>query len=203
MAFMPKTSAPTRPAEPASNEERLIDAAMRCVEKYGVKKTFLDDIAVEAALSRRTAYRIFGSRKALLEKIAARIVDSLSTQVRMRSSRYESVEDALVLGAVEGLQTARANKLFMSVLEALGDEGLERYLLDPKGPAFAYTRRAFADTFARAREQDVLRPDASDDELTLIMVAANCIFLLREDMDKKEQVNFLRKFLLPAILRRG
>lgn len=184
-----------------SNEARLLDAAIRCVEKFGLKKTFLDDVASEAELSRRTAYRTFGSRKALLEKIAARTVEALSAQVRLRTRKYESPEDALVLGAVEGLHMALANQTFISVLAELGDDGLERYLLDPDGPAFAYTKSAFSEVFSRAREAGVLREDASDDELTMIMVSANCIFLLREGMSKKEQVLFLRKFLVPAVFK--
>lgn len=184
-----------------STEERLLDAAVRCVEKYGVEKTFLDDIGKEANLSRRTVYRSFSSRKELLTKVALRSVAVFHDQVKELMRQYDSVADAFVIGAVETLYMARRDKVFMAILEAVGDDGLERYLLDPTGPAFAYTRDAWAETFARARENGEMRADATDDELTFILASANCIFLLRDRMTKEEQIHFMQKFLLPAILK--
>jgi len=40
-------------------EQRMVAAAVRCVARWGLAKTSLDDIAREAGSSRATAYRVF------------------------------------------------------------------------------------------------------------------------------------------------
>lgn len=182
------------------NEERLVDAAIRCIEKYGAAKTFIDDIAREAGLSRPTAYRTFGSRKRLLEQVAARSVAVFGKRMRLKMRKYTNFADAITLGVVESLYLAKHDKVFMATLEALGDKGLERYLLDPAAPAFAYTLAAWAEAFDTARTEGQLRNGLSNDDLATLLCSVNCIFLLRDDMSKKEQIAFLRKFLLPAVM---
>ncbi|MEA2588672.1 MAG: hypothetical protein QOH66_1599, partial [Actinomycetota bacterium] len=51
----------------ATQEQRVIDAALRCIARWGIAKTTLDDIAREASCSRATIYRLFpGGKDALL-----------------------------------------------------------------------------------------------------------------------------------------
>ena len=44
-------------------EQRMVAAAIRCVSRWGLAKTSLDDIAREAGASRATAYRVFPGGK--------------------------------------------------------------------------------------------------------------------------------------------
>ncbi|QIL74003.1 TetR/AcrR family transcriptional regulator (plasmid) [Diaphorobacter sp. HDW4B] len=185
-----------------SNETRLIEAALRCIANNGISKTFVEDIAQEAGLSRPTAYRTFGTRKALLEGVAAHCANRMKDTMRKRLTRYKSFSDAVVLGSTEALDMARKDKVLILVFEALGDSGLERYLLDPKGPVIGYTLNAWNDWFDDARKSGELRPDVSNDELATLLTAGNVFFLLRTDFSKSEQIAFLRKFLLPSILAR-
>src|SRR5207237_771201 len=54
-----------------TQEQRVIDAALRCIARWGVSKTTLDDVAREASCSRATIYRQFpGGKDALLGAIA-------------------------------------------------------------------------------------------------------------------------------------
>ena len=183
-----------------SNQERLVEAAIRCIRTHGISHAFIDDIAREAGLSRPTAYRTFGSRKTLLESVAAHLANHFKIMVEARLKRYTTMADAFVLGSTESLYIAKKDKVFMALLEALGDKGLERYLLDPNGPVFAYTLEAWKETFSAARASGALRRDVTNHELTTLICGANCFFLLRDDFSKKEQIAFLQKFLLPALL---
>ena len=192
---MPKIKAPA-----VGNEERLVAAAIRCIEKYGISRTFIDDIAREAGLSRPTAYRTFGSRRALLERVAAHATGQFKVRMKVKLRRYPDIADAIAIGATESLFLARQDNIFMAVMAALGDQGLERYLLDPAGPVFAYTKEAWADAVAKARAAGELRKEVSDDELATLICGSNCFFLLRNDFSRTEQIAFLRKFLLPAVL---
>ena len=49
-------------------EERLVDAMLACVSRWGVAKTTLDDVARQAGCSRATIYRVFpGGKDSLIE----------------------------------------------------------------------------------------------------------------------------------------
>ena len=183
-----------------SNEMRLITAAINCIEKYGIAKTFIDDISREAGLSRPTAYRTFSSREALLEQVAAHVANNFKNRVKKNLKKYASFEDAITLGAIASLYLGKNDKVFIAILDALGDQGLERYLLNPKGPVFKDTLEAWRETFQNARTKGKLRDDVTDEELVTLIISANSIFMLRDDMNRKEQTAFLRKFLLPAIM---
>ena len=42
-----------------SAESRVLDAARRCVDRWGLGKLTIDDVATEAGVSRATLYRLF------------------------------------------------------------------------------------------------------------------------------------------------
>jgi AcrR family transcriptional regulator len=91
----------TREGPPAAPgvEGRLVDAALRCVARWGVAKTTLDDIAREAGCSRATAYRLFpGGKEALLAAVAAHEVRRLLGDLTARLEQAEGLEDRLVAG---------------------------------------------------------------------------------------------------------
>ncbi len=58
-------------ADVASPEERITAAALRCIARWGVAKTTLDDVAREAGCSRATIYRLFpGGKDSLVTAVA-------------------------------------------------------------------------------------------------------------------------------------
>lgn len=80
-------------------EQRLVDAALRCIARWGVRKTSIDDIAREAGVSRATVYRVFpGGKERLLEALvcleAGRILHGYAADV----AAAESLEELLVAG---------------------------------------------------------------------------------------------------------
>jgi AcrR family transcriptional regulator len=72
------------PDEPV---QRVLDAAIRCVSRWGMAKTSVEDIAREAGISRATLYRLFpGGRDVLFEQAGeaelARIFGLLARDLR-------------------------------------------------------------------------------------------------------------------------
>jgi len=49
-----------------SPEDRILDAARRCVDRWGMNKLTIDDVATEANVSRATLYRIFPGGKDIM-----------------------------------------------------------------------------------------------------------------------------------------
>ena len=86
-------------------EQRVSDAVLRCIARWGVAKTTLDDIAREAGLSRATVYRLFpGGKDALLEAVATSEVQRFFRAVSARLDEADSLEELLVAGISEAGQ---------------------------------------------------------------------------------------------------
>jgi len=113
---MPSASSVVAPASGPSDEleERLVAAMLECIGRWGVAKTTADDIARAAGVSRATLYRAFPGGKdvafeALLRHELTRFFDAVESRFR----QADSLEDLLVVGAVEAAR-------FLLGHEALG-----------------------------------------------------------------------------------
>ena len=78
--------------------DALADAALRCIARWGLTKTTLEDVAREAGLSRATVYRSFpgGGKEALFAALADRELQRLTVAVAEAVEETESLEDAVV-----------------------------------------------------------------------------------------------------------
>ena len=75
---------PTSPT--AELADRILEAALRCIARWGMAKTTLDDIAREAGCSRATIYRAFpGGKQSVIHATGERelrcFLDDLSAEV--------------------------------------------------------------------------------------------------------------------------
>ena len=90
----------------SSADTRLIDATLRCVARWGVAKTSLDDVAREAGCSRATVYRAFpGGKDALLDTVLTVEVHRFLDRVRTEVDAAGALEDALVAAMTEAGRT--------------------------------------------------------------------------------------------------
>jgi AcrR family transcriptional regulator len=64
------------PGSDAEARERIVGAAVRCVDRYGPGKTGLSDVAAELGVTRQTVYRYFAGTDDLLAAVARSAADS-------------------------------------------------------------------------------------------------------------------------------
>lgn len=105
----PTAEAPDRPprrgAEACSRAEqhrrRLIDGALRCLERRGLAATTVDDIARAGGCSRATVYRVFpGGRDEVLAGVMAAESSRLLDAVRRATARADALETVVVAGTL-------------------------------------------------------------------------------------------------------
>jgi AcrR family transcriptional regulator len=65
-------SGPTSPTGTDDVRERILAAAERCIDRHGVRKTTMVDIASQVGLSRPSVYRYFADRDDLLVELITR-----------------------------------------------------------------------------------------------------------------------------------
>lgn len=85
--------------------QRVIDAALRCLDQLGLDKTTVDDIARESSISRATLYRRFGSKEAIfaaaLQQQSRPFNSEVSTILTGPGSLAERIERLLVWAVIE------------------------------------------------------------------------------------------------------
>ncbi|WP_051183424.1 TetR/AcrR family transcriptional regulator [Nocardia vinacea] len=63
------------PRDDAEARERIIDAAMRCIDRHGARKATLSDVAAELGVIRQTVYRHFSSTEDLFAAVGYAAAD--------------------------------------------------------------------------------------------------------------------------------
>lgn len=99
---MPVLDRRPRDIAPGTLEERLVDAAVRCVARWGPDKMTLTDVADEARVSRATAYRAFpGGKDALLLVVTDREVSRFFDGLAGRLEAAGDLEELVTIGLTE------------------------------------------------------------------------------------------------------
>ena len=131
------TSLLRQPSASASQEERILDAALVCLARWGLAKTGLDDVAREAGVSRATVYRTFpGGKEAVIEAVARTEVTRFFAAVEGRLASADTLEDVLVAGLAEAgsrIASHGALRTLVSfepevILPRLAFDGMDRVL---------------------------------------------------------------------------
>ena len=110
---MPRRSA-NQPAAPTSTDdvrERILAAAERCIDRHGIRKTTMDDVACEVGLSRPSVYRYFADRDDLLIELITRHARALLVRARKSVSRQSSLRDQIVETVLYTAEHARRDPL--------------------------------------------------------------------------------------------
>jgi AcrR family transcriptional regulator len=95
---MPRRSADPLAAPTSTDDarERILAAAEHCIDRHGIRKTTMDDVACEVGLSRPSVYRYFADRDDLLIELISRHARALLARARKSISRQGSLPDRIV-----------------------------------------------------------------------------------------------------------
>ncbi|MGB8790599.1 MAG: TetR/AcrR family transcriptional regulator, partial [Mycobacterium sp.] len=201
VAFMPRPSA-SQSAAPTSTDdarERILAAAERCIERHGIRKTTMDDVACEVGLSRPSVYRYFADRDDLLIELITRHARALLVRARKSVSRQSSLPDQIVETVLYTAEHARRDPL-------------TRHCVDPDGTSLGRRMIASGTTeIIRAEMWDPMLDAAvannelpaglprSDIHLWLGNVTKMVMRGLEDgDGDVRRYRSILRRFVVPA-----
>jgi AcrR family transcriptional regulator len=114
------SSQPTAATSADDARERILAAAERCIDRHGIRKTTMDDVASEVGLSRPSVYRYFADRDDLLIELITRHARALLDRARKSISRQGSLADQIVEAVLYVADHARRDPM-------------TRHILDPDG----------------------------------------------------------------------
>ena len=189
-------------AAPTSTDdarERILAAAERCIDRHGIRKTTMDDVANEVGLSRPSVYRYFADRDDLLIELITRHARALLARAHKSISGRSSLPDQIVETVLYTAEHARRDPL-------------TRHVLDPDGTSLGKRMIASGTTeLIRAEMWDAILDAAvannelspglprSDIHLWLGNVTVMVMRGLEEgDGDVRRYRSILRRFVVPA-----
>src|SRR6478735_11596939 len=100
--------------------DRILAAAERCIERHGIRKTTMEDVASEVGLSRPSVYRYFADRDDLLIELITRHARALLVRARKSISRQSSLRDQIVETVLYTAEHARRDPLTRHVIDPDG-----------------------------------------------------------------------------------
>src|SRR5947209_4619502 len=182
-------------------DKRIVDATLRCVARWGVNKTTLDDVAREAGLSRATIYRLVpGGKDGLMELVARVEITEFFQKLAQRLEAATTLEELLVTGMTEAGRHIGEHPALQFIIT------YEPQIVLP-GLAFAQMSRVLnlASAFATPYLSRFIpldeAPEAAEWIIRILLSYAGCPSE-RVDMTNEESVRRLvRTFVLPALLQ--
>lgn len=180
-------------------EARIVDATLRCVARWGIAKTTLDDVAREAGCGRATIYRAFPGGKAevltaTLQQELARGIAAIDEAAR----EHETLEDVLVAGATTAARLMRDHAALQFVLthEPIAQQPLVAF--DRMTKVYAAASACAAPHLARFLPSDDVA--AAAEWVTRVILTYTFNPAPATDLcDEDDARRFVRTFVLPAL----
>ncbi|MBM3674584.1 MAG: TetR/AcrR family transcriptional regulator [Actinobacteria bacterium] len=138
----------------AGVEERILDAALVCLARFGVAKTTLDDVAREAGCARATVYRYFASKAALLGAAADGERERISAAVDAAGASADTLGDALSAMLLTAARELSAQEALQRVLEVEPEAILLHLAFEGCDRTLAFASLRFAPTLTRFLPSD-------------------------------------------------
>jgi AcrR family transcriptional regulator len=182
-------------------EQAIKRAAVKSIARYGAKKVAVEDIAMAAGVSRRTFYRFFTGRRAVMEAVLMDRLEKIAEGIKAAVRKCSSFEEAVIAGTVATMRLAGADSIYLSIVEddpalpverrAGADSPLEKLFLS-----------IWSDVLQGAQQTGVLRGDITVHDAATWLMDVHAMLIQHVDMDEAQKVERLRTFVLPSLMTR-
>lgn len=171
--------------------ERILRAARECLERWGLEKTSMGDIAAQAGLSRRTLYLHFESRQALLTALAVQLGNQFGERLLAHIAGLNRASDRVVEYALYAIREFDREPLLREVTAAIA-ESTQVF-------SFPESRHTYGEILrAILGDQEIEDVDAGYE--VLIRFIHSMIFVTGPvERDDEALRHFLRRHLVPAL----
>lgn len=160
-------------------DERIVDAAVRCLARFGLSKTTIEDIAREAGVGRATVYRAFpGGRESLLDAVFTAEVARYFVELDRALCAADSFEDLLVAAVGHSLRFLSEHPALRTIVALEPGVLLPQFSFQHLEPVLAVV-----DAFARPHLEPHVGDDASALAEHLVRVVLSYTLHPSDDVD--------------------
>lgn len=180
-------------------ERRVLDAALRCVERWGLAKTTVDDIAREAGVGRATVYRMFpGGKDRLVTTVLEHELGRLFHEADSEARRAGDLEELVCVGIGIAMRTLTGNPALRYLVQHEPEAILPAFAFHRLAPLLAAVGELSRPQLGRFLPDDAVRPAAE----LLARVVLSYSFDPAPELDPTDADSirrFVRTYLLPAL----
>jgi AcrR family transcriptional regulator len=177
----------------------VIDATIGCIERFGVAKTSVKDVARALGVTRQTVHRLFETRTDLLEAVAEVRIEILARQLQREFRRFDSLEVALVDGSVLSLSVGKSDPILVEIQER-ADHEVDQYMFRGSPRVQSVMMELWGSLIEKARTEGRLRSDLTTDAVVEWIRNVHAMLNMRDDYDVERKLEMLRLFLVPSVL---
>ncbi|NLR72975.1 TetR/AcrR family transcriptional regulator [Novosphingobium sp. ERN07] len=199
---MTSTRSHAAPEATTTIEQRILDAAFACFERFGVGKTTMDDVARTAKVSRQSVYRHFAGKDDLLDAVCCREAVSINQVVRKRVGKADDfaslVSEALFVIITEGNRNPYLRQI-------VGSPTLQAVVTNPRSRAYQLNVSYWHELMERAREAGHLAEDITLDEIVgwlLMMQSVLQVRLAEGGLGEPDLRRLISRFTVAPLLQR-
>jgi AcrR family transcriptional regulator len=181
-------------------ERRMVDAAVRCVERWGLAKTAMEDIARQAGVSRATVYRVFpGGKERLVEIVVQHELGRLFHEAASEAERAATLEELLCVGVGIAMRTLTGHAALQYMVRQEPEAVLPLFAFHRLDPLLAEVAELCRPHLGRFLPDDAVRPAA--ELLTRVVLSYTFGPAPAVDPQDPDSIQRLvRTYLLPAVL---
>lgn len=181
------------------SRKKICEAAIRCFEKYGPKRTYMADIAKEAGISRKTLYRLFDDRSSLIEFILYERMQVMAQTVHEKISSLNGFEELMIEGSIASVASGKNDKLFNTIITSDTNHRVEQFLFRGNAQIAADMMKVWQPVIELGRKEGRVRQDLEDELIVEMIINVHALLLIRDDYDETKQRIFINRFLLPSL----
>lgn len=184
---------------------QVMEAVITCIQKYGIQKVTMDDVADMSGLSRITLYREFGNKQRLLNGVLDYRGQQFNAKIKELILNAKNLEEALEIYFITTCRAAvkdesikamvETHYVFQAVLDSK-ESPLKKSVCDVWIPAIrkSHIERYGHYTMTREDEIEVI-------DWLIIMQANFSRMTIEANIDEDQIRRYLRRFVIPIFLQ--
>lgn len=181
------------------SRKKVCEAAIRCFEQYGPKRTFMADIAEEAGISRKTLYRLFDDRSELIEYILYERMTIMAQTIQKKMFALDSFDELMIEGSIISVACAKNDELFNKIIKTDTNHRVEQFLFRGTKQIIADMMETWKPVIELGRKEGHVRQDLEDELIVELIINVHALLLIRDDYNETKQRIFISRFLLPSL----
>ena len=188
------------PTRQTNSYERVVRAAYKCFERYGVERTSIEDIAREAGVTRPTVYRYFRGKIQIVDLISAEESRKVNAEVRKQLVRGQPFADLVTDALVLVVRIAIENPYVRRILSY---REFEAEAESSTSEVHRLHREWWGPLLEHAAERGELAADIDIDEILVWITLTQRMLLTRLEsgpMEDAELRRLIRRFVVRPLL---
>ena len=194
------------PADTDAARDLLLDAAEACIDRFGLAKTTVEDIATAAKVSRATIYRYFGNRDELVLAVVLRSLDQSQEgdlSVWFVGANTPEQFGLALVDAVVALLAQLRHDPKLEVLLNRDSSGVSASITGASEALFSVVLNEWRPHMSSAQQAGLIRADLEVDELSE-WVLRSVLSLLTVEGPRHHSITderrLLATYLIPSLV---